>query len=171
VTHDDRDMAAQPWDRAPGESDDSYARFLYYRNAGVRRSFRKAYRQYLADGDGYTGGVRGLHVPGSWFRDSKEYFWVERVGAWDVRNLSAYGARVAALHAEAIAQIARKNLRAAGRSAPGEDDWQDLMASMRVVAAFLSPEVVKGVQDRFKPALPAPAAAGTGGDEADPDAV
>jgi hypothetical protein len=171
VTHDDRDMAEQPWDRLPDESDESYSRFLHYRNLGLCRSYRKAYRQYLAESDGYTGGVKGLHVPGFWYREAKHYFWVERSSAWDVRNLSAYGARVAALHAEAVAQIARKNLRAAGRSAPGGDDWQDLMASMRVVAAFLSPELVKGVQDRFKPALPAPAAAGTGGDEADPDAV
>jgi hypothetical protein len=171
VTHDDRDMAEQPWDRLPDESDESYSRFLHYRNLGLCRSYRKAYRQYLAESDGYTGGVKGLHVPGFWYREAKHYFWVERSSAWDVRNLSAYGARVAALHAEAVAQIARKNLRAAGRSAPGGDDWQDLMASMRVVAAFLSPELVKGVQDRFKPARgPDPAARAARGDE-DPGAV
>lgn len=164
-------MADQPWEKLPAESDESYSRFLYYRNAGVRRSFRRAYRQWLADGDGYTGGIRGLHVPGTWTRDSQAYFWKERAAAWDVRNLSAYGARIAALHAEAVTRVAEKNLRWVGRTDPDDAAWPDVMASMRVVAQFLSPELVKGVQDRFKPAVPTPAAAGTGGDEADPDAV
>ena len=41
-----------PWEQLPGEGVEAYARFLYYRNCGFGRSFRKAYRKYLqATGD------------------------------------------------------------------------------------------------------------------------
>ena len=90
-------MPQRPWDRLPAEPDEAYARFLIYRNLGTGRSFRKAYRHYLRECDGYTGGLKRLHVPGSWRPDAKAYFWAERASAWDVRNLAAYGAKVAAL--------------------------------------------------------------------------
>jgi hypothetical protein len=161
-------MPRRLWDRLPAETDEAYARFLIYRNLGIGRSFRRAYRHYLRECDGYTGGLERLHVPGSWRKDARAYFWAERAAAWDVRNLAAYGAKVAALHARAVEKVAKKNLRHAGTLTPADEAWPALMASLKVVQAFLSPEVVKGVQDRFQPARPA-APAPAGGPPADPD--
>ena len=77
-------MPQRPWDRLPSEPDEAYARFLIYRNLRIGRSFRKAYLQYLRASDGYTGGLKGLHVPGNWRADAKAYFWAERAAAWPV---------------------------------------------------------------------------------------
>lgn len=143
---------AEPWDKLSGESDDAYSRFLIYRNLGPKRSFRKAYLHYLQVYDGYTGGIKRLHLPGQWTRDTLEHFWVDRAAAWDVRNLSAYGNKLAALHVRSITVIAEKNAKYATRLNPGDDGWPDLMASVKVVAGFLTPEVVRGIQDRQQPA-------------------
>lgn len=153
---------AAPWDKVPGETDESYTRFLLYRNIGPTRSLRRAYFLYLREYDGFRGVMKGVRPPGSWQEECRDNFWPERAAAWDVRNLTAYGSKVAALHAEAVAVVARKNLRYAGAMKPGDDGWLDLMASMKVVAAFLSPELVRGIERRNQSARKPPATAGAG---------
>lgn len=155
---------AEPWDKLPGESDEAYARFLIYRNLGPKRSYRKAYHHYLRIHDGFTGGKERLHLPGQWCSDSSEHFWANRAAAWDVRNLSVYGARMAALHVAAVTRIAEKNARWAARLNPTDAGWSALVASVRVVAEFLPPEVVRGIQERNKPARPAAVPAGSDDD-------
>ncbi len=142
---------AESWDKLPGESDEAYARFLIYRNVGPRRSLKRAYLHYLRVYDEFTGGTKRLHVPGSWHADCASNFWCDRAVAWDIRNLSAYGARVAVLHVRAVAILAEKNARHAVKLAPGDDGFSDLLASMRTVAEFLTPEVVRGIAERNKP--------------------
>lgn len=138
-------MAA--WEQMTGESDESFARFLMYRNLGPSRSMRKAYLRYLQEADGFTGGAKRLHIPGQWQRDSSNFFWVERAAAWDVRNLQAYGGRLAVLHTQAMVELAKKNCRYARRLKPGDDGYADMLRSVQVVAAFLTPEFVKGIAD------------------------
>ena len=147
--------SANLWDQQPGESDEAYARFLRYRNLGFKRSFRRAYRRYLQELDGYTGGLKGLHVPGQWTEDAHLFSWTERAAAWDVRNLTVHGARVASLHVGCLTRIALKNARAARRLSPGDDGWADLLDSVRLVSEFLTPDVVRAIQDHHKPARPA----------------
>jgi len=152
---------ADPWAQLPGESDESYARFLIYRNLGPKRSLRKGYLHYLRAYDGYAGGVKGLHPPGCWYEDSGGHFWVDRAAAWDIRNLVAYGSKVAVLHVRAVTLMAEKNLRAVSRLSPGDDGWSGLVASMRLVSDFFTPDVVRGIQDRNQPARPALVPAGS----------
>ena len=90
--------------------------------------------------------------------------WANRAAAWDVRNLSVYGARMAALHVAAVTRIAEKNARWAARLNPTDAGWSALVASVRVVAEFLTPEVVRGIQERNKPARPAAVPAGSDDD-------
>jgi hypothetical protein len=156
---------ANPWDRLSDEPPESYARFLYYRNIGPTRSLRRAYREYLAETDGFTGGNKRLHVPGHWTRDATRHYWVERAGLWDCRQLAQHGGQIAALHLAGLTKVARKNLSAAARYRPGDEAWQDVLAGFRTVATLLNPEVLRAVADRAAPARPAPAAAG----ESDPD--
>ena len=155
----------EPWDRLPNETPPAYARFLMYRNLGPRRSLRRAYLHDLRVSDGYTGGVKRLHVPGQWYADCAANFWVDRAAAWDVRNLTAYGARLAVLHTRAVTTIAEKNARHAAKLNPGDDGWTDLIASMKLVAEFLTPDIIRAIQERNKPAgAPVPVGA-----PADPD--
>lgn len=143
---------AEPWDQLPGEDNTAYARFLMYRNLGPTRSLRKAYQHYLRVYDGFTGGTKRLNIPGNWHANCADHFWVSRAAAWDIRNLSTYGNRLACLHVATITRMAQKNARFAARLNPGDDGWTDLVASVRVVADFLTPDVVRGIQDRNQPA-------------------
>lgn len=150
-----------PWDKLKAESDESYARFLMYRNLGPGRSIRRAYHQYLQRFDGFTGGTKRLHVPGSWTSEAADHGWVSRAQAWDVRNLTAYGAKVAVLHVLTVKRLAEKNRRALGRLEPGDDGYTDVLAGIRVVADFLTPDVVRGIAEQNQPAPePRHAAAG-----------
>ena len=149
-----------PWDRIEGESQEAYVRFLVYRNMGPRRTLDKAYRKFLKE---FYDGVEvheKTRAPGSWQDDSVGHFWGERASAWDIRNLSAYGTKVAALHCEAVARLAAKNLRALAQLEPGDAGWRDLLDGMKVVAVFLSPELVSATESRIKPTRRAPVAAG-----------
>lgn len=146
-------MAGEPWAQLPGEDAEAYRRFLCYRNVGIRRSLRRAYLHYLRAYDGYSGSPNGIrHLAPQWLADSKAFFWKDRATAWDIRNLHAYGGRVAVLHMQAMTMIAAKNARAAARLEPGDDGWADLIASVKLVAEFLTPDIVRGIQDRYKPA-------------------
>lgn len=156
---------AEPWDKLSGECDEAYSRFLIYRNLGPKRSLKRAYLHFLRTDDEYTGGIKRLHVPGQWHRDCVDQFWVDRAAAWDVRNLSAYGSRLAAFHVRTITQLAEKNARYAAKLNPGDDGWTDLMASVKAVQGFLTPEVVRGIQERNQPTR---ATVGTAAN-ADPD--
>lgn len=160
-------MAGGAWEREPDEDADSYARFLVYRNCGPTRSLRKAYHRYLQAYDGYTGGTDRLHVPGTWHRDCVAHQWVNRAAAWDVANLVSHGARLVALHAGTVLQIAKKNARAARRLAPGDDGWDDLCKSVKLVQEWLTPEVVRGIQERGRGAGRRAVPAGDG--SRDPD--
>jgi hypothetical protein len=149
--------ASEAWAQLPGESGDAYARFLIFRNLGPRRSLRRAYHHYLTVHDGFTGGKERLHVPGQWCADSADHFWIDRAAAWDVRNLTAYGARLASLHVQSITSIAEKNARYARKLKPGDDGWAGLVASVKVVGEYLTPEVMRGLQDRGTRREPVPA--------------
>ncbi len=145
--------ARHAWDQLSTETNDAYCHFLVYRNLGPTRSLNKAYYQYLKDYDGFTGVMnRGIRAPGNWQDESRDNFWVERSAAWDIRNLACYGAKVAIMHAECVAHLARKNLSELKKMRPGDEGWMDLMQSIKVVAAFLSPELVASIESKHKPA-------------------
>jgi hypothetical protein len=147
---------AEPWARLADETDEQYGHFLFFRNCGFRRSLRKAYCQYLKQEDGYTGVPKGLHVPPDWLRASQKHDWRNRARAWDIRNLSAHGGRLAVLHTESLVQIAKKNYRAAKEMSPGDDGWADLVAGLKLVGEYLTPDVLSGIQDRVCGPVPVP---------------
>ena len=153
---------AEPWDKLSGESDEAYSRFLIYRNLGARRSLRRAYCHYLRVYDGYTGGTKRLQPPGNWTDEHAAHFWAQRAAAWDVRNLTAYGARLAVLHVRAVTAVAEKCVRSAERLEPGDDGWADLLESLRLVGEYLTPDVIRGIQERDQPLRQSPSAASSG---------
>lgn len=141
----------RPWDQAEGESGPAYVRFLLYRSLGPIRSHRRAYMLYLQRYDGYTGGLKGLSVPHSWRTESKKFDWVDRAAAWDVNCLQIQGAKIAALHTATVRRLAARCAEKARTVKPGDDDYGDFLNTVRTVGAFLSPELLKGVQERYRP--------------------
>lgn len=156
-----------PWDQQPDEDNESYARFLHYRNLGPTRSLRKAYQRYLQTEDGVTCRKERLHLPGTWVGDSTKHQWVSRATGWDIRNLVTYGGKVAVLHVLTISRMAAKNLKAVAEAKPGDDSWADIVQSVRLINEYLTPEVVRGIQERQQQQQPVrePVRAG----DADPD--
>lgn len=156
----------EPWDQLATETDESYSHFLIYRNLGVSRSMRLAYKRYLEMYDGYTGSHKTLHIPGNWRQDQTNHWWSERASSWDIRNLHTYGARLAVLHVQSITKIAEKCVRQSKKLNPGDKGWSDLLDSMAVVQSYLTPDVVRGIAERNKieSAGPAPQLAAHNGD-------
>jgi hypothetical protein len=80
----------QPLDNEPAAA---YAKFVIYRDLGMNRSLRKAYRLYLERQEGATQVGKGLgenlpkkevkHLPGQWVRLSKLYQWHKRADDFD----------------------------------------------------------------------------------------
>lgn len=152
----------EPWAQLAKEPDNAYARFLIFRNCGINRSLRKAYRWYLNAhkelGQGYaelhnTSGVDAngkTYVPAQWLRDYQQYDWAYRATQWDLSNLGAYGGRVAVLHVQALTKIAEKNVRWAGKLKPGDRGYADLCDSVRLIAEYLNPEVVAALREKAR---------------------
>jgi hypothetical protein len=137
---------AQPWDQMPAEDNAAYARFLVYRNLGLKRSLKRAYAKTLRDANLFNGDHRKLNLPASWRMDSNAYRWVARSSAWDLRNLALYGSRVAVLHVRAVEIVAKKAAAAAKRLNVGDDGWRDVLESLRFVGQFLTPEIVRDIE-------------------------
>jgi hypothetical protein len=145
----------RPWDQLPGESNESYARFLLYRNLGIRRSLKRAYAKMLADADLFSGDPRKLHLPANWRSDSSAHRWVARSSAWDLHHLAMHGSRVALLHIQAMLNITKKYLKATEEYKIGDDEWDNVLATSRHVAQFLTPEIVRDIEEGIKNELQA----------------
>src|SRR4028119_140942 len=67
----------KPWDRMPGESDKAYRAFECYLDMPYwGRKDLYAYRNYV-------GNPEAQHVSATWLSWKEEYFWEERVRAYD----------------------------------------------------------------------------------------
>lgn len=140
----------EPWDQLPDESNESYARFIAYRNCGPKRSLRLAYWRYSVKFQGYRGSFKRLRISGTWYADCRRFGWVERATAWDVHNLVVYGARIAVLHVQALVKLAEKNLRLTEKLNPGDDEFKMLLQSMEHVGRFITPYIIQAIQERYQ---------------------
>lgn len=76
-----------PWEQLGSESPEAYAAFVWYRDLGASRSLAKAYACHVAAPGGPSKAPirpqRGLAVPGTWKRWSRQHDWVSRAQAYD----------------------------------------------------------------------------------------
>jgi len=144
-------MATELWDQLPHETHIEYTRFLVFRNCGVRRSLRKAFARWIKDQRGADAKIPAL--PRTWRMESTEFRWHARAAAWDIRNLAMHGARIAAIHVNTLVLIAQRNLEAVRKSKPGDDAWVDILHTTKVVAEFLSPEIVREIEESQRAAI------------------
>jgi len=140
---------SHPWNRRAGESFEDYSLFLFFRNVGPSRTLRAAYTGYLQEFGMEQRGPKVVRATRSWRDKCAEFEWVERAAAWDAHNLQTVGARIAALHGQAMLQLAERMCRAVHKAKPGDASWGDLLRGMQEVGSFLTPELVTGIYARF----------------------
>lgn len=140
---------SDPWRQREGESDESYARFLIYRNIGPGRSLQLAYETYLSTFRNATDATKGNkrpQVPGHWGDDSARHEWCDRAAAWDIGQLEAQGVELARLWAGILIAAATK---AAVKLADPRCKPKDFMQALAVidrVAPYLTPDALKHIQ-------------------------
>lgn len=138
-------MSTHPWDQQASESDTQYAQFLTYRDLGPSRSLRRAYRLCFQRDERAGRAPKG---PSGAFKEAAtRHRWAERAGAWDLRNLRAYGRRVAPLFVHSLELLARKGEAAARRFRPGEPGWSDVLATANLLGKLLEPARQAGALD------------------------
>jgi hypothetical protein len=102
-------MAAQPWDRRKGESEQAYAAFLRYRDLGEGRTLER-----LSEGSSQT---HPKPIPFGTVKDySKRHKWVDRARAWD-SYLQAERDKVAVAEARKWERRRRQDLEAGWQQA------------------------------------------------------
>lgn len=76
------------WERLTDETEESYVRFLVYRNLGPMRSLDIAYKQFC---NAHNRSKSPQYASGQWKDDCAKYSWVSRARAWDIYNLTESG--------------------------------------------------------------------------------
>lgn len=145
---------AAAWEQRPNESDESYARFLLYRNLGPGRSVQTAYNLYTqqfrnaAQGHGpdAENSRKRLLVPGHWNVDSARHLWVDRSLAWDIDNLSRHGERLAALWIGILIKAAEKAAERLADPRVKPKDYMQCIALVDKLSAYLSPDAIRTLQ-------------------------
>jgi hypothetical protein len=140
--------ARQPWEQLSDESAAAYAHFLAYRNLGVGRTFRRAYRHWVAAAGGATAGHEGpQEPPGSWHREMARFRWLERAEQWDVHVFVAAGEQAVVALVHAYEELARGCVRRMAGRAP--KSWDELLRSLEFLARVIPKESIAGRHARL----------------------
>lgn len=89
-----------PWDQQPGESDQSYARFLSYLILGPFRTVKQAYADWHKKNRKSNKSlareqVKATCVSGAWTNDCLHFRWRDRATSYDLAQLEIAGREVA----------------------------------------------------------------------------
>lgn len=79
-------MAADQWERQPGEPSKAYHAFAHYRDMGVTRSIDKAYKQHCITCLHLGGEIVARRHSAGWMIWSQRWGWVDRTIAWDAET-------------------------------------------------------------------------------------
>jgi hypothetical protein len=151
-------MAENPpdiWDQHEGEPDESYVRFLYYRNLGPTRSLADAYHFYIQAGEIETKEKaivkaskrrKTLHVSGQWYDDSAKYQWEYRANQWDIHILSQSGRVVIDSFFKALANMATQSLELLQTGQLRPVSYSQLLEGLTLVGSFITPEALESWQ-------------------------
>lgn len=144
------------WEQQDGEPDNSFARFLAYRNMGPTRSIDKAFASYVENGS------VSWRSSGQWYVASSKWNWIARASAYDVHLLSEAGKLAAVAFVNAITAYARRLLEAISDGDIKPEKWADITGALETLAKFIPSETVKALvhadtrdDPRQRPALPA----------------
>jgi len=126
----------KPWLRRWDESDESYARFLQYRNLGPCRSLDAAYQAA-------TNSDKPLQATGTWGDDSRKYKWVTRSRAWDIYTLDRSGEKVVLGYVTLVEGLLAKAIAAMMKHEP--ESWADAVAVAKMLQGYVSSDSIKEV--------------------------
>jgi len=127
----------KPWLRRWDESDESYARFLHYRNLGPCRSLDAAYQAA-------TNSDKPLQATGTWGDDSRKYKWVKRAAAWDIYTLDRAGEKIVLGYVALVESLLTKALAVAAKTEP--ERWADAVAVAKMLQGFVSSDSINEVR-------------------------
>lgn len=127
------------WDQQPGESDQAYTRFLYYRNIGPTRSISKAFYKYSEEG-GET-----QRSSGTWYAESSQWKWVARAHAYDVHTLQEVGRQAAIKLVHAIQAYATKVLDSLLDPKIRPENWEEACDALTILARFVPADTVNAI--------------------------
>jgi hypothetical protein len=116
----------------PEESAENYARFLVYRDLGVKRSVKAAFNKYRQELAGMAA-VDPQLPGGTWSKLCVDYHWVERAAAWDVHKIRVIGTRTTVMYVRCLHQIATKAYLAVRRHKPGDDEWDAAVRAVKTL--------------------------------------
>lgn len=129
-------MSEASWERRRGESKDSYARFLMYRNLGPSRSVEAAYKAAAKSS-------KSQHVSGQWLADSSRWKWPDRAHDWDIDSLVQHGEETVLAFMEVMRVLARKVLARIEKLDPA--DWSESLEAIKILSSFIPHEAIKQV--------------------------
>lgn len=149
------ESAPKPWDQQPEEPNESYGRFLLYRNLGPGRSLQLAYSTFVAQFRNATDAAKSpkkpQQVPGHWNDVSAQWSWVDRASAWDVEMLRTHGERLSVLWVGILTLAAEKCAQKLAQPGCRPKDFMQAVAVIDKLAAFLTPDAVKSLQPAAEP--------------------
>jgi hypothetical protein len=143
----------EPWEQLRGEPQESFNRFLFYRNLGPARSLSRAYRHYLQSlppdpekPAEATKSLKRLHVPGNWIDDSQRHKWAKRAASWDTSLLLKMGSDLAPFWNQILRDVVRKAAEALLSTKLKPKSWKDVLLVLDKISPYLNPDVLKANQ-------------------------
>jgi hypothetical protein len=143
----------EPWDQLRGEPQESFNRFLIYRNLGPARSLSRAYRYYSQSLSPdptkpaeAAKSFKRLQVPGNWIDDSQRYKWTARAAAWDTSLLLKMGSDLAPFWNQILRDVVRKAAEALLSAKLKPKTWKDVLLVLDKISPYLNPDVLKASQ-------------------------
>lgn len=133
---------SDPWDQLPGESPESYARFLTFRNLGPGRSLALACNIH-------TSAAKRRKTPyasGTWQDDSAKNEWVARATAWDIHQISAQGDELARLWVGILVSAATKAAQKLADPRCKPKDFAQALSVVEKLSPYLTPDVLRSLQ-------------------------
>jgi hypothetical protein len=146
----------EAWEQHEGEPEDSYIRFLYYRNLGPTRSLDAAYLLYVQSGEIETKekGVvlvtkrnKPSRASGQWREDASTYSWEFRANQWDINNLSIAGKSVISDFYEMLSLMTFQTLETIREGKLKPTSYSQILEGMALIGSIVSPEAIAAWRD------------------------
>jgi hypothetical protein len=131
------DESTKLWEQQNGEPNESYSRFLIYRNMGALRSVDKAYQNVLPN---------AKRANGQWRDDCAKFEWVSRASAWDIYTLTEIGQRVVVRYVNALDLAFQRIIESLSDTSHKPKSWDAIIESITILGGFIPQETVATIR-------------------------
>ncbi len=144
---------ADPWEQRPGEPDDMYVAFLFFRNLGPTRTvlnawicYRKTGEQAIVAGGGKRVVATPVQAPGHWQTACARWQWLARAGAWDIEKLKGCGNRLYMTWLDLVMTAAQKCAMKLADPNCQPKDFSQAANFIRDLSTVLNPDVIAQIR-------------------------